>query len=894
MSNGSNISTVLTSSDEKIGLGILKICSIPEKSILPQNNSEETVERIFQDGFSNLLSEIYQNYRLRRNADGGYQDLSLELLWLTKPVQNQPFAASIDLYIIIRVIDFSGAAAIETVGGMLQICEATLELQKYEFTRISYVQLAKEIKDVADDEVRAIVKEESLENLQNQIIPSCFSFDRLLVTGQDLSRIVNILKDYANSAVSFQLIPTFYSGVESHNLDTMTQALETLNKGISNQGIGNISFTLAEKHAATYKYYSQNKNKALFLFNILVYGTPQAVANISTKVYGQISSSSGNSAGLKFVQLTSNEIHKDDNFYPQPWFINEFLLNNARNSFVWNNLPEHEPFYRLPYIITNEEASEFFRLPIGSDVISAGLIVNESGKTSRTYLDNIINAGDIEVGTLKSSSKGDTVGFGIRDLTKHLLVVGTPGSGKTTFSIGLLDRLWKIHKIPFLVIEPVKNEYRALVESIPDLQIFTPGKNSISPFVFNPFVPPTNVKLESYKSTLKTAFAAAVSMSTPLDKIFEESINNCYSDFRWLEMYTRADKGKTFSISDFIKCFQKTFDEIGYTGEAKNIGRAGIVRLNSLVYLFDNYFSIPIEDLLSKPTIIELAAIENGDQKALIIALLLLSVLAYVNSNYIGEGNLRNIIMLEEAHVLLDADTKGEEGEANPSAIAQGLLKRMLAEIRSYGVGLVIADQSPRKVTADVVALTDIKLAFRLVEALDKRILADSTNMDDSQIQRLARLRPGEAFLFFSKLDEAEEVKIKDYRLQHNISVTLSDDNIKSLSTYWSDKKKMLRPYPECGYIKYCQDTCDFKTRALAKEIARRIFVKNFKADTTEYETLKTVFNRIRVLSLAEMNDEPFDEMLLACIKVHVLRRIKYGTNINLTDGTINLTLEKA
>ena len=264
-------------------------------------------------------------------------------------------------------------------------------------------------------------------------------------------------------------------------------------------------------------------------------------------------------------------------------------------------------------------------------------------------------------------------------------------------------------------------------------------------------------------------------MSTPLDKIFDESINNCYSDFRWLDTYTVADKGKTFNISDFIKCFQQTFDEIGYTGDAKNIGRAGVVRLNSLVNLFDNYFSIPIEDLLSKPTIIELAAIENSDQKALIIALVLLSILAYVNSNYIGEGGLKNVILLEEAHVLLDADTNAGQGDANPSAIAQGLVKRMLAEIRSYGVGLIIADQSPRKVSTDVVALTDMKMIFRLVESADKQIIGDSTNMTEAQIQRMAKLKPGEAFLFFNKLEEPEEVITPDYRLENNISITLSD-----------------------------------------------------------------------------------------------------------------------
>jgi Ni2+-binding GTPase involved in maturation of urease and hydrogenase len=65
-----------------------------------------------------------------------------------------------------------------------------------------------------------------------------------------------------------------------------------------------------------------------------------------------------------------------------------------------------------------------------------------------------------------------------------MLIVGTPGSGKTTFSVGLLDRLWK-QGVPFIVIEPAKNEYRALVQSIPDLQVFTPGKNLISPFVFS-------------------------------------------------------------------------------------------------------------------------------------------------------------------------------------------------------------------------------------------------------------------------------------------------------------------------------------------------------------------------------------------------------------------------
>lgn len=416
--------------------------------------------------------------------------------------------------------------------------------------------------------------------------------------------------------------------------------------------------------------------------------------------------------------------------------------------------------------------------------------------------------------------------------------------------------------------------------------------NFISPFVFNPFVPPKNVTLESYKSVLKTAFAAAVTMSTPLDKIFEETVNNCYSDFRWLDTYTTDDKGRIFNIQDFVRAFQQTFDAIGYTGDARNIGRAGLVRLNSLVNLFDNYHSVPIEDILTKPTIIELAAIENGDQKALIIALLLLSILSYVNRNYVGDGKLRNVLLLEEAHVLLDSDSKVCEGAADPSAIAKGLVKRMLAEIRSYGVGIVIADQSPRKVGTDVVALTNIKLAFRLVEREDKEILSDSTNMSDVQTQRLARLRPGEAMIFFDRLEEPEEVKTEDYRAANNISISLSDDSIRERTTYWNGKEEMLRPYPECAYVGECSGKCDFGCRALAREIARRIYAHDFTPATSDFGKLKSVYFRMSALIKAELNDEPITPKLGGCVRMQFLRKIKYGTAIRLTDGTIRATLE--
>lgn len=887
------MNVIQINSGEYIGMRILAIKSIPHISTLSSSNTLQEHIVLYAQDMANLLNEVYQQYKEIFKLTGQTTDVALEVCWLTEAVANQPYKAKIHLFLVLRSIHRSQEQADKMLQVLLGLMKATLDSGRYEFGECSFVEYYELFKNSSAGGIQAIAKEERIEDLQNNYLPACYAFDKLPTDYQDLSRIANILIMHPGCAVSFQLIPTYYNNEELAELTRLTQSVSMLSQGVNDQQVGNVSFSNAERVSQLYKYYSDNKNRSLFNYNIIIYGDIQSLNAVSTRVLGQLNSTQHDVPNLQLINLTHEEVcATEDMLYSQPWVVSDILLNRNRNASLWNSGYVSNTLYRFPFIITSEEAASFFRLPIGDDRVNAGLDVNETGKTSKTYSQNLINAGDIEIGKLKSSS-ANTIGFTLKDLAKHMLIVGTPGSGKTTFSVGLLDRLWKEHHIPFLVIEPAKNEYRALVQSIPELQVFTPGKNFISPFVFNPFVPPKNVRLETYKSTLKTAFAAGVSMSTPLDKIFEDTINNCYSDFRWLDSYTTDNKGQIFNITDFIKCFQETFDEIGYTGDAKNIGRAGIVRLKSLVNLFDNYYSIPIEDILQKPTIIELAAIENSEQKALIIALLLLSILAYVNANYIGEGGLRNFILLEEAHVLLDADTNVGEGSANPSAIAQGLVKRMLAEIRSYGVGIAIADQSPRKVGIDIVALTDIKVAFRLVEGQDKEILANSTSMSETQMARLAKLKPGEAFLFFNRLDEPEEIVTPDYRLNNKISISLSDDGIKQLSNYWSEKQDRMRPYPECAFAPCCEKCCDYNRRLLAREVARRIFRMGIPINTNNPEYVKKVFSKFTRLIKEELNDEPFTEKLRKCVKVHFWRKLKYETKLRIRSADIEQSIKR-
>ena len=60
-----------------------------------------------------------------------------------------------------------------------------------------------------------------------------------------------------------------------------------------------------------------------------------------------------------------------------------------------------------------------------------------------------------------------------------------------------------------------------------------------------------------------------------------------------------------------------------------------------------------------------------------------------------------------------------------------------------------------------------------------------------------------------------------------------------------------------------------------------------------DFEPVRKVFGQISKLVIAELNDEPFDKKLLACVKTQLWRRIKYGTKIPVTDQLIKSSLEK-
>jgi hypothetical protein len=86
----------------------------------------------------------------------------------------------------------------------------------------------------------------------------------------------------------------------------------------------------------------------------------------------------------------------------------------------------------------------------------------------------------------------------------------------------------------------------------------------------------------------------------------------------------------------------------------------------------------------------------------------------------------------------------------------------LLAEIRAYGEGLVIAEQIPAKLAPDVVKNTAVKIVHRLPAADDRDTVGATMNLTDTQSQYVVTLRPGTAAVSVDGMDFPVLVRMPD------------------------------------------------------------------------------------------------------------------------------------
>jgi hypothetical protein len=493
-------------------------------------------------------------------------------------------------------------------------------------------------------------------------------------------------------------------------------------------------------------------------------------------------------------------------------------------------------FYRRPFecqtLLTTTQLAACVHLPeLEAPGFSVSAVPRFDVVAHKTSADA---ADDLVIGQILQhrQATAGTYAATLKSLTRHVFVAGLTGSGKTNTIMSILEEA-AAHDIPFLVVEPAKTEYRALIDHPklgPRMRVFTAGKAMVAPFVLNPFEVPTGTTVGEHLNLLRAVFTAAFGMWTPLPQILERCLHDIYVDRGWdlrTNLNSRlSDPAQTAgafpTVSDLIAKANEVIPALGYDEKVTGDLKAALVtRLESLRHgakgaMLDVTQSLPPEELFGQPTVIELEALGDEGDKAFVSGLLLIRLAEYRRSR--GQSSeLVHLLVIEEAHRLLgNVPTNVSEEQANPRGEAVETFSNLLSEIRAYGQGVVIADQVPVRLAPDVMKNTNLKIAHRVVSADDREALAGAMAMDERQVKALTSLEVGEAAVFSGGDDAPLLVRIP--LVKDPLSPTPpSDARVQEHMAQWRESgtfDELFHAQP------FCAETC---ATPAACEAARRL-----------------------------------------------------------------------
>ena len=457
---------------------------------------------------------------------------------------------------------------------------------------------------------------------------------------------------------------------------------------------------------------------------------------------------------------------------------------------------------RLPWLFSPEEVHSVFRLPIADRSGVWGLPSAPGAKDARRPQKISDTAGEIVIGSLHLRKK---------QLTQHLLISGVPGSGKTNTSLYLLENLWRKHQIPWMVLEPAQTEYRGLkaVQSLQqDLLIFSLGDERVAPFRFNPFELPAGINLDSHLGSLLDLFSVSMSMWGPLPNVVEQLIQEAYKR-KGFTILGDNSKLTPPCFSDVASLISDIVPKLGYKKETTDEITAAIsIRINkfcrgALGQMLNTTESLPFDEVMRSPVILEMSQITNTDDRAFMMGLILNRCYQYWTARrHEATGELKHLMLVEEAHNLLgNASESGDQEQANPKGKAVRNFANMLAEVRGFGQGIAIAEQNPEGLIPDVMVNTNIKLAHRVVEAKNRESLGRSMLLTPQQEKSLASLSVGQMLYYIGGEPEPSVTVAPNFKddSAHGFNPRLTDAQInQSFQQYKAQHASLYTPLKGC------------------------------------------------------------------------------------------------
>ncbi|MFI6899647.1 ATP-binding protein [Nonomuraea sp. NPDC050394] len=397
----------------------------------------------------------------------------------------------------------------------------------------------------------------------------------------------------------------------------------------------------------------------------------------------------------------------------------------------------------------------------GLRVLDAGFfdVTSEASEAGELDLGEILDGQDRGVGAFRVP---------LATLNRHAFVTGATGSGKSQTVRHLLEQL-SAARIPWLAIEPAKSEYQAMAGRIDTpVTVINPSAPDSVPFSVNPLEPEPGYPVQAHIDMIRALFMAAFDAEEPFPQIMSLALQRVYEATGWDVVTGGAVPGSKVppSVPTLEQLQQHAMDvirEIGYGREVQADVEGFIslrlrsLRVGSAGRFFEGGHPADIGGLLERNVVLAIEDVANDEDKAFLMGTLIIRIVEHLRMRARGEksGGLRHVIVIEEAHRLLR-----DRGAGRASTHAVELLAGMLAEIRAYGEGIVVAEQIPTKLVSDVVKNTALKVVHRLPAEDDRQLVGAAMNLSDEQSRQVVSLQPGAAAVFADGMDRPLRIMV--------------------------------------------------------------------------------------------------------------------------------------
>lgn len=384
----------------------------------------------------------------------------------------------------------------------------------------------------------------------------------------------------------------------------------------------------------------------------------------------------------------------------------------------------------------------------------------------------------------------------VKSLTQHVFVTGSTGCGKSETIYKLINETKQVGA-KFLVIEPAKGEYKNVFG---DVNVF--GTNPlIMPLLrINPFSFPTGVHVLEHIDRLTEIFNVCWPMYSAMPAVLKKAMLDAYESCGWdLRLsVNRLSQGEDVypSFLDLFLSLEKVITESAYSEEVKsNYSGALLTRVESLTNgLNGEIFSVNELSnmvLFDENCIIDLSRVGSQETKSLIMGILIMRLSEYrMTGANTPNSALKHLTVLEEAHnILKRVSTEQSQEGSNMAGKSVEMITNAIAEMRTYGEGFVIVDQSPTSVDKAAIKNTNTKIVMRLPDEDDRKVSGKAAGMNDKQIDEIAKLPTGVAVVYqndwvspvLCKIDRMEGSRVIFNEQKDSILELNSENDIKNI-----------------------------------------------------------------------------------------------------------------